>query len=536
MVKAMLVDSSADVVNLYKAYIKRSFDKSVKPVAVLHEASINKFWAAIEKSKPDIIIIDIRFFALSTLRIIREVVLSKPLMKLLITGTYDDYDYLRASMEYGATDYIYKPAKAREFELALGHIVGIFEEAVARKAQDTQILDEYQRDREIFRQRFLTNLTGDVNLELEEIKSSLRYFDINITPPFAVFVLRIDRFQTAIENLEERQKHLLIYRIFWVVNHHLNSQEAGYGFISSFNSVTCIVHGPQNLEELLDLCHRIKDEVAERCDQSVTMGLGRLYDDLTNLRYSAKEAEGALRYRHLLGYNSIIPIDFVEPENHITYKYPAEKEDKLIFAAVVGEYDHSIKLLEEILSALEKAERLPANLLPRIVMKIVIAISRYASELGIDVEGRFREFFNFGEILALKTTDEARKLMQEALWAFSRFIDARNNENSKRMVLAAQERVNQYFFEDLKIGNIAKELGTTGEFLGRAFLQMTSVSFKEYLQTKRIAKAKEILRGEEIVSEEEVAARVGYFDARVFRSVFRRREGMLPMEFRNRQG
>jgi len=536
MVKAMLVDSSVDVVNLYKAYIKRGFDKGVKVVSVLHEASVDKFWGMIEKSKPDIIVIDIRFFALSTLRIIREVVLSRPATKLMITGTYDDYDYLRASMEYGATDYIYKPAKPREFEMSLRHIVGIFEEAAERIAQDSLMAEEYQRDREIFRYRFLTNLTGDVNLEKEEIESSLNYFGMTLVQPFAVFVIRIDRFQEAIANLEERAKHLLIYRIFWIVDRHLTNHGLGYSFISSFNSITCIVHSQQNFDDLLDFCHRIKSEIAERCQQSATIGMGRLYDDLASLRYSAKEAEGALRYRHLLGYNSIIPIDFVEPENHITYKYPADKEDKLIFAAVVGEYDYSIKLLEDILRALDKAGSLPQNLLPRIIMKIVIAISRYASELGIDVEGRFREFFNFADILALKTTDEARKMMQEALWSFSRFIDARNNENSKRMVLLAQERVNQFFFEDLKINALAQEFGTTGEFLGRAFLQMTSVSFKEYLQTKRIAKAKEILRGEEIVSEEEVAARVGYFDARVFRSVFRRREGMLPMEFRNRHG
>jgi len=531
----MLVDASVDVVNLYRIYIKNSFDR-VKVGSVLHEASVDKFWTMIEKQKPDVIIMDIRFFALSTLRIIREVALARPLTRMLITGTYDDYDYLRASMEYGATDYIYKPTKAREFELALTHIVGIFEDAAERQAQDAQMLTEYTKDKEIFRQRFLINLTGDVHMELGEIESSLKYFEMVLPPPFAVFVLRIDRFQTSIENLDAQAKHMMVYRIFWVADKFLTDRGVGYAFISNFNSVTCIIHGTSNLEELMDLGYSIKAQVRERCDLSITTGLGRLYEDLTHLRYSAKEAEGALRYRHLLGYNSIIPIDFVEPENHITYKYPAEKEDKLIFAAVMGEYDYSSKLLDEILLALDKAGQLPQNLLPRIIMKIVIGISRYASELGIDAEGRFREFFNFAEVLAIKTTEDARSLMQGALWAFCQFIDARNNENSKRMVQAVQEQVAKHFFEDLSIDRLAKEYGTTGEFLGRAFLRMTGVSFKEYLQTKRIAKAKEILKGDEIVSEEEVAARVGYFDARVFRSVFRRREGMLPMEFRNRQG
>jgi two-component system response regulator YesN len=500
-------------------------------VGVLHEAVIDKFWAMVESKKPDVIVIDIRFFGLNTLRLIGEIAAAHPDIKMLISGTYDDYDYLRASMEYGATDYIYKPVKKREFELALRHIVGIFDEMVQRQVEDGQILSEYDRDRGFFRHRFLMNLLSGILQDESEILSSMEYFDMELEMPAAVFVLRIDHFKTVIKGLDEKSKHLLIYRIFWHADKHLTENGLGYAFINSFNSITCVIGAASGLTRLLEISGGLKEMIAKRTGLEVTIGLGRPYNDLASLRFSSKEAEAALRYRYLLGYNSIIPIDFVEPNNHITYKYPKRKEELLVYTAVAGEYQYALKLLGEIFDALREAGELPNRLLPRIIMNIVISISRYANELGMDTESRFRDFFNFGEILNLKTIAEAKTFMEGALKGFCDFVMELTNENAKRMVFLAKERVDEHFYEDLSLENLALEFGTTAEFLGKSFQRRGGMSFKDYLQSRRIAKAKEILENEG-ATEEEVAARVGFFDVRVFRSVFRRREGVFPLEYK----
>jgi len=285
------------------------------------------------------------------------------------------------------------------------------------------------------------------------------------------------------------------------------------------------------VEALLDVAGRLKEVAHKRIGLEVTTGLGRAYTHISGLEYSAKEAEAALRYRYLLGYNSIIPIDFVEPHNHTSYKYPKIKEQKLVYTAVAGEYDYALKLMDEIFDALDAAGRIPNRLLPRIVMSIAISISRYASELGIDVDAKFRDFFDFGKILSLETTTDARKFMEDALKNFCGFITQSIDDIAKEMVFKAKERVDEYFFEDLSLEGFALEYGTTADFLGKAFSRRGGMSFRDYLQSKRIARAKEILETES-ASEEEVAARVGFFDVRVFRSVFRRREGVFPLEYR----
>ena len=530
MLKAMLVDASPEAANIYRAHLKADF-AAVKVVATLHEASVDKFWGLMESKKPDVLIMDIRFFALSTLRIIGEITSRYPIIKLLITGTYDDYDYLRASMEYGATDYIYKPIKIREFQLAMGHIVDIFDEMRQKAIQDAQMLEGYAKDTELFRHRFLTNLTGGILLNEDEIESSMKYFGMTLETPAAAFVIRVDRFKTIMAKLDERNKHLLIYRIFWITKKFLEDNKLGYTFINSFNSIICVIGGVEGVESLLDVCHNLKEVITKRCGLSVTIGMGRTYNDFASLRFSAKEAEAALRYRHLMGYNTIIPIDFVEPDNHITYRYPAKKEQIFIFTAVVGEFEYALRLLNEILDTIGQSQ-LPDRLLPKIIMNMVISISRYASELGMDIESRFREFFNLSEILNLQTISDAKMFMEYGLKAFCHFVAEQNDEKSAKMVALTRARCEQNFNEDLNLEGLATEFGTTSEFLGKIFQKILGTSFKEYLQHIRISKAKEILQGEEELTEEEIGRRVGFFDVRVFRSVFRSREGVFPLEFR----
>jgi two-component system response regulator YesN len=118
--------------------------------------------------------------------------------------------------------------------------------------------------------------------------------------------------------------------------------------------------------------------------------------------------------------------------------------------------------------------------------------------------------------------------MEGALKAFCNFVSTRTSESSQKLVMAVRNRMDESFFEDLTLEHLALEHNTTAEFLGKVFHDRVGLSFKDYLMARRIAKAKEIMEHEPAVSEEEVAARVGFFDVRVFRSVFKRREGGLP--------
>ena len=534
MIKAMLVDQNSETINVYKSYLKVSFP-SVRVAAVLNEAAEAKFVDNIKSKAPNLIIMDIRFFGLSTLRIISDVTKLYPRLKILVLGTYEDHDYLRAAMERGAADYLYRPLKNREFELCIERIIKMFQEMEDKDREEEQVLLEYGQNLTLFRDRFLTNLLNGVLADEGEIAESMEYFDLKLEPPYTVFTLRLDHFKQIINGMTEKDKHILIYRVFFAANKFLQSRNLGYAFINSFNSISCILGGPNELPVLLAVCSEIKNEIVKKTELSVTMGLGRPVSGLMSINISAKEAEAALRYRHLLGYDTIIPLDFVEPDNQLSYVYPARKERRLVHTAVAGEYEYARALLEQILEALRGRGPLAQRILPKIIMGIVIAISRYASEQQMDVEAKFRDFFDFSHILGISTIDEAKNYMEQALKSFCNHIAAKRKEDADRLAASIDNYIITKFYEDITAEKLALLHRTTPQYLEKIFKERIKTSISGHLTNIRMAKAKEILLAED-VEDDVVAARVGYRDVRIFRSVFRRREGKTPAEFaRHRQ-
>ena len=529
MIRIMLTDFNPDVTSFYKSFLKATFP-SVRIAATLHESSEDKFFDTVKSKKPDLIIMDIWFFGMSGLRIISDMRIKHPNIKMLIIGGLDDHDYLRAAMERGAGDYLYKPLKNRELEMCLERMMRIFAEMESKRQENAQILREYEQSTALFRDRFLINLLEGVLINPDEIQESMEYFGMSLDAPYTVFTLRIDHFKTVIAHYTEKEKHMLIYRVYYAAQQYLDANKLGYTFINSFNSISCIIGGHADVGELLAICEEIKVNVEEKTEMSVTIGLGRAVVQLSDVNISAKEADAALRYRYLMGYNTVIPIEFVEPGNYISYSYPTRKEDLLVYTAVAGEFEYAKNLLEQILQTLDSPSGLPQRLLPKIVMNIVISISRYASEQQMDVEARFREFFDLGVILSISTIDEARSYMQQGLQSFCAHVVSLRKAKADSMVSLVINHINNNYYEDLSVEKFALDLRTTPQYLDKNFRDALKVSVSGHITNVRIAKAKEILRAEN-VEDDVVAARVGYRDVRVFRSVFRRREGMMPAEY-----
>lgn len=529
MIKTMLVDFNQDIISYYKLYIKSNQPK-FKVVTSLSEASIEKFMDLLELTKPQLIIMDIRFFAFSSLKVIADISHRFKHIKVLLLGEPADTEYMKKAMEFGVMDYCYKPIKEREFSRCLEKAASIFEEIEANATYERQLLADYNNSTQLFKDRFLTNLVNGIISKEKEILDSLLYFNIKIEKPYTVFVLRIDHFKSVILNMEEKEKHMLIYRLYRYTQDYIDKYNIGFCFINSFNSIFCIMGGEYSQRDILDICDNIRQQIRNKMEVETTIGFGRSYESFMGISISSKEAEAALRYRYLLGYNTTIPIDFVEPKNNITYSYPRKKEQLLIYSAVTGEYTYASLLLSQIFDTL--SEPLPDRLLTKIVMNIIISISRYASEQSMNIEARFREFFDFGDVLNLKSKAEALNYMNKSLEGFCNFVAEIRADRAKKMLQEVLEYLDTRYFEDnITLDKISYNYKTTPEFLQKLFYAKMRMNIKEYLSKIRIKHAKSIMDNEEI-DEALLAARVGYSDVRHFRSIFRRYEKMLPIEYK----
>lgn len=530
LIKVLLVDGDIENIRNFKKFINASFpDFSVV-------GSINlpgDFMPSMKQLRPHLVLADIHVFSHLTVQLIREAYEFFPDTRFIIYGNYSDSDYMEKVMEYGVIDYMYRPVKPSELDKSLKRAAVVFREMDKLKKAHDSLVQNYKKNIIMFKDRFLYNLFQGHLTDEFEIANSMKYFDINITPEYTVFTVRIDHFKTVILTMDEMEKHLLVYQILSIVNEKLGSAGNGAAVINRLNSVSAVIGGSMDLFELISFCESIKNEVLYQTKHGVTIGVGRPYKNITDVCVSCSEAEAALRYRHIMGYNTVIPIDFVEPLNHITYKYPHEKEELLVYAAVAGEYNRCDYLLRQIISALKSSGELPERLVAKIIMNILISISRFASEQDINIESKFKTFFPSRKIFELQTLDEAYAFLSKSLSDFCEYMILLRNENKHKIALKVKEHIDEKYFENISLSKMAMHAKTTPEFLNSIFMEYEGKNIYDYAISVRLSKAKELIRSTSL-EDDVIAVNVGYDDVKHFRSIFKQYEGVTTHEYRTK--
>ena len=85
---------------------------------------------------------------------------------------------------------------------------------------------------------------------------------------------------------------------------------------------------------------------------------------------------------------------------------------------------------------------------------------------------------------------------------------------------------------NLSLFEVASQVNLSSSHFSAVFSQGTCQTFKEYLTTTRINKAKEMLRSSPL-SSNDIAYQVGFNDPHYFSYVFKKNTGFSPTEFRS---
>jgi len=103
-------------------------------------------------------------------------------------------------------------------------------------------------------------------------------------------------------------------------------------------------------------------------------------------------------------------------------------------------------------------------------------------------------------------------------------------------ILDFKEQVARRYAESqLSISSVAARLSISESYLSKLLRRRLGLSFVDYVSDFRVARAKELLASSDMMGYE-VAEAVGYPNARYFASIFKKRCGMTPSEFRKTLG
>lgn len=136
----------------------------------------------------------------------------------------------------------------------------------------------------------------------------------------------------------------------------------------------------------------------------------------------------------------------------------------------------------------------------------------------------------FSRILKCQDTAVAEWAICSQLYGFFNELASRKNgkrEHKEDYVNRAMNYIHANYPEELRVSEMAEDLGLSRNHFSRLFKARTGKSPQAYLVDYRMTKAVELLTREGF-SQKETAYRVGYPDVYTFSRMFKRKYGMAP--------
>jgi two-component system response regulator YesN len=132
----------------------------------------------------------------------------------------------------------------------------------------------------------------------------------------------------------------------------------------------------------------------------------------------------------------------------------------------------------------------------------------------------------------LRAVEEIRDLLARLSAYAGSVLTRRNLPAPQWKILDFKEHVARHYGEkNLTVQRVAENLAISSSYLSKLIKRHLGTSFVDFLTDFRLARAKELLGTTDLMTYE-IAEATGYPDAHYFSTIFRKRLGITPSDFR----
>lgn len=540
MFKLLLVD---DKVNVVKGIMKMA-DWTSHNIEVMGSASNGReALALIRQNAPDIIITDIYMPIMDGLELSRAVLKKRPCSKIILLSGYDKFEYAQKAIEIGIFKYLLKP-------VAIDKIVGAVcqaRDALMESQKEQEIRDYFLKNRD-FRETDASRcdllhqlICGEEALSGEYLFTMLNDMGFRLrigAKGFLVMVLSCESINGRPVSADIRNTAGLANKVCRLIEEITPKELQCIAYEEKDGNIAVIINTADIKEENIEkniagLVRSYNEALEDRLEVKASLGIGKWYEDICNVRQSYKEACMALSCRFTRGAGNTISINQILSE-----KTQMDGEifchiKKLIGSMGSHTASEMDKCINDLICYVEHHHILMPHILKGIFHNVVSVIywefsnnNEFLCEYFKDVD-LYEGMNNAGDYEKLK------KCFQDTMRLLQEGIALEKRMNTEDAVKIAKKYIMNHLSGDLSLEKISTVVHLHPVYFTRIFRQKEGRTFSEYVKQARMEKAKELLSssGEKIMT---VAQTVGFADRRYFSDVFKSVTGLTPSEYKER--
>lgn len=493
-----------------------------------------------EQVMPDVILTDIRMPFMDGLEFIEQVTCMMPAVKIVVFSGFDDFEYAQKAIKLGVEEYILKPISAKQLEESLIKLKKKMDGELAKKRDIAILRRTYEESYPILREQFLVNLI-EGRLTRGQIENKLEQYGICIHTKFmTTAILSTNDMPLSRErkNVFAGKEELIPISLKQTVESILGKKHEICCFLCE--TFVVVIVGMEWESQISFLYQEINEACKEArriIGAKVTAGIGGIYSQWEELKYSYQEARNALEYSAIFGKDGEYTAysKDIEPEDTTVRFQLEEYEERTLINAVKGNNEEKIK--EQIHTFFGKLEqsRLPFYQYQTYILEIFAVTLKLVNIYKLDARDIFGAEANYIEkVLGLHSLDQMQDWFTQICLKIGSFIQKERMDSGKHLVAKAKEYVEENYADaSLSVEALCEELHVSPAYFSTVFKKETKTNFVAYVTDIRMEHAVQLLDTTEDKTYM-IAAKVGYAEPNYFSYVFKKKMGMSPSKYRNR--
>ncbi|MFD0670710.1 response regulator [Cohnella sp. GCM10027633] len=496
MLKAVLFDDEYIVVEALSALV------DWEGLGIELAGTASDGFAALElfrSVKPHIILTDIRMPGMDGLQLLDIVMEEAPDTSCIVFSGFNEFEYVKRSIQLGVSDYIEKPITEKSIEQALRKVLGEI-----RKQEHAKLLERQWKDSQ---KELLEKATLDLLRYGEKARAKWEACMAAEMPDVygITVVVSMEEFR-----LPEHGGHLVIA----VRNGDEHAQ--------------AIVHRDKPEQPLRDEI-RSAAELAE-----IEVGIGNTHVSPGFAIESYRQAQRALKAALYLRMKSAIQFD----ELGTLFSVPRglnEREEAILLSLRAGSASGLLHQVERFVAWIYE-EKLDPDLAEQEMLKLVYLALDIASESASD--DRRDDSLRHNRMLHVDIREAAAhgRLHEWFRGQFATIAEWMNRDRKHRTHASIENAIvyiERQLSRDVSLQEVAAHVGLNPTYFSVLFKEETGQTYIKYLTRCRMEKAKVLLRKGMKITE--VSESVGYLAHRHFADVFRKYTGVTPGQYKERQ-
>ena len=501
------------------------------------------------KSKPDLLITDIKMPFMDGLTLCKLVKKELPNIKIVILSGYDDFNYAKQAISIGVEDYLLKPITKNAFIERLEEIHNRYEhEKTQMEYYEKFKLEMQEYERNASRDFFESLVRADSNLEEIYQRADRLNLDI-VAEAYNILIFTPDTSDSSCNSSEgysdwEAEVHKKIENYFL-------SHPVAMLFRHQVFSYAILVKGQRdtiekNTRECVETIQKIMEETSANVDWFVAVG--EEADRLSRIKQSYHTAARTYAFRylydgHILYYNMLEQVkensadtsktEAVQLKNVNINALNPEILQKFLSSGLEDEVD---SFVHDYFHAIGREPMESLVFRNYVVLNVRFSVLSFLKKIGYDDTELSREETDDIVEKTSQSTEASIAYAEELLKRAIAIRDENAGSQNRSVLKQAVDFIDgHYMDEEISLNKVAHVANVSANHFSALFSQNMGQTFIEYLTSLRMDKAKELLRCTSKRSSE-IAGEVGYKDAHYFSYLFKKTQGMTPSEYRKTRG